>query len=66
VTNASSTGQLNLVVFVVAVRGGRTVAAGRAVLTELAPHSTRTFTAFFIGDPRGATLRASAPATTLG
>jgi hypothetical protein len=58
--------QRNLVVFVIASHAGHAVAAGRAVLPELAAHSTRTFTAFFIGDPRGATLQAGAPATTLG
>lgn len=65
VTNASSVSQRNLIVFVIARRGTSAVAAGRAALPEVAAHSTRTFTTFFIGDPRGASLHAGAPATTL-
>lgn len=63
VTNDSAVAQRSLVVFVLASRGGTPVAAGRAVLPELAPRSSRGFTVFFIGDPGGAQLRASAPAT---
>jgi hypothetical protein len=66
VTNTSSLAQRNLVVFVLAAKGGTTVAAGRAVLPEVAAHSVRTFTAFFIGEPKGAQLRADAPATSSG
>jgi hypothetical protein len=65
VSNTSSTTQRNLVVFVLARRGAATAAAGRAVVPEIAAHSTQTFTAFLIGDQRGASLQASAPATTL-
>jgi hypothetical protein len=64
VTNDSPAPQRSLVVFVVATRGRATVAAGRAVLPEVAARSSQAFTVFFIGDPQGARLRASAPATT--
>ncbi len=66
VLNASSIEQHELVVYVVASRGGRIVAAGRAVLAQLAGHGSSRFEVFLIGDPRGAQLQLSAPATTLG
>jgi len=62
VANASPTAVASVVVFVLATRGRATVAAGRAVLPELPAHSTHAFSVFFIGDPRGARLRASAAA----
>jgi hypothetical protein len=66
VANRSSIAQQELVVFAVGTRAGRIVAAGRAVL-PLAPASSSTpFQIFFIGNPKGASLRASAPPTTLG
>jgi hypothetical protein len=66
VHNGSPIAQRNLVVFVVARRAGRVVAAGRAVLPEVPARGSAPFQAFLIGDPRGAALQASAPATTLG
>jgi hypothetical protein len=66
VHNRSPIAQRNLVVFVVARRAGRVVAAGRAVLPEVPARGSAPFQAFLIGDPRGAALHASAPATTLG
>jgi hypothetical protein len=66
VSNHSQTAQLHLVVFAVARRGGRIVAAGRAVLPELAGGASAPFHVFFIGDPRGAQLQVSAPAVTFG
>jgi hypothetical protein len=65
VTNRSQIAQQHLVVFVTASRHGMVVAAGRAVLAEVAASSSVPFQAFFIGDPRGAALQASAPPTTL-
>lgn len=65
-TNSSRTPQRSLVVFVLSLRGGRVVAAGRAVLPELAAGSSHPFEAFLIGDPKGGTLRGSAPATSVG
>jgi hypothetical protein len=66
VRNRSQVAQSKLVVFAVARRGGRVVAAGRAVLPELAPGASAPFQIFFVGDAAGASLQASAPATTLG
>jgi hypothetical protein len=48
------------------VRGGRIVAAGRAVLPEVGAGQRAPFQVFFIGSPQGAQLQASAPPTTLG
>jgi hypothetical protein len=66
VSNHSNTTQLHLVVFAVARRGGRIVAAGRAVLPELAAGSSAQFHLFFVGDPRGAQLQVSVPPVTFG
>jgi hypothetical protein len=66
VVNHSAVPQQELVIFAVGVRGGKIVAAGRAVLPSLSAHSSATFQVFFIGNPKGAALRVSAPATTLG
>ena len=52
--------------FGVARRAGRIVAAGRAVLPELPAGSRLPFQIFFVGDPHGAQLQVSAPATTAG
>lgn len=64
VKNASGKTQHDLVVYVLAVKDGRTVAAGRAVLPEVLPGASDSFQVFFVGDANGASLRASAPATS--
>ncbi len=65
VTNHSQTAQQNLVVYAVARRGMKIVAAGRAVLPEVPPKGTNvSFQIYFVGDPGGARIQASAPATT--
>jgi len=66
VGNHSAIAQQKLVVFVTARRGGRIVAAARAVLPEVAAGASAPFQAYFIGDPHGAQLQASAPPTTFG
>jgi hypothetical protein len=66
VRNRSSVTQQSLVVYVVARRGGRIVAAGRAILPEVAPGASVPFQAFLVGTPTGARLEASAPASTFG
>jgi hypothetical protein len=66
VSDRSRIVQHSLVVFVVALRGGRPVAAARAVVAEVATGTSVPFQAFFVGDPLGATLHADAPATTTG
>jgi len=65
VVNHSRISQRELVVYCSALRGGKIVAAGRA-LVPLAPAGAPTrFQIYFVGDPRGAQLELSAPATTL-
>jgi hypothetical protein len=65
-SNRSDVTQRNLVVFGLARRGGQIVAAGRGVLPELAAHGSSPLQVFFVGDPSGATLQLSAPATSFG
>jgi hypothetical protein len=65
VTNHSQTAQQNLVVYAVARRGMKIVAAGRAVLPEVPAVGTNVpFQIYFVGDPSGAQIQTSAPATT--
>jgi hypothetical protein len=66
VENHSKLDQRKLVVFVVARRHGRVVAAGRGLVQRLRPGKSGAFKVFFIGDPRGARLNASAPPTSIG
>jgi hypothetical protein len=66
VHNRSHLLQQKLVVYVLARRAGRIVAAGRAVLPEVGAGMSVPFQAFLVGTPAGATLQASAPATTFG
>jgi hypothetical protein len=63
VANASSVGQQDLVVYAVARKGSKVVAAGRAVLPEVAAGATVPFQIYFVGDPRGAKVEVSAPPT---
>ncbi len=64
VTNHTGPPQQELVVNAVATRGGRDVAAGRGVLTQLPAGATQHFQLFLIGDPAGARLALSAPPTS--
>ncbi len=64
VTNGSKLTQEHLVVYAVARKGGEVVAAGRAALPEVAAGATAPFQVYFVGDPRGAQIQTSAPATT--
>ncbi len=66
IVNRSSVAQRELVVYAVARRAGRVVAAGRAVIPQAAAGSSTHFQVFFIGDPRGAQLEVNAPPTTFG
>jgi hypothetical protein len=54
------------VVFGVARHGDRVVAAGRAVLPQLAAGASARFEVFLVGDARGARLHLSAPPTSFG
>jgi hypothetical protein len=69
IANESGVPQKRLVVTCVARRGDRVIAAGRAVVEKLDPAKTlkkpTKFTVFFIGDPKNAELRCSAPPTVL-
>jgi hypothetical protein len=64
VVNGSQITQKELVVYAVASKGGRIVAAGRAILPQAPPGATR-FQVFFVGEPKGASLQVAAPPTTL-
>lgn len=68
VRNRSKIAQRSLVVFAVARRAGKIVAAGRALLAEVAAGASTPFQMFFIGNPSasGAQIETSAPATVLG
>jgi hypothetical protein len=64
VANASGIVQHDLVVYALARRGGKLVAAGRAVLPEVPAHGSSGFEIFWVGNPAGAQLVLSAPPTT--
>ncbi len=64
VTNDSKIAQRELVVLGVARRGGRIVAAGRAIVPLVKPGKKAKFNLFFIGNPKGARVTLSAPPTT--
>jgi hypothetical protein len=66
VVNHSGVSQQELIVYAVARRAGRIVAAGRAVLAQAPAGASIPFQIFLVGEPRGATLEVNAPATTLG
>jgi hypothetical protein len=66
VTNRSRTAQQGLVLFAVARRAGRIVAAGRAVVPALPPNASAPFQASLVGDAKGATLRVAAPPASFG
>jgi hypothetical protein len=68
VSNHSQTTQQNLVVYAVARRASKIVAAGRAVLPEVTAGTNAgtnvPFQIYFVGDPSGAQIQTNAPATT--
>lgn len=64
VANRSATPQANLVVYALARRAGKIVAAGRAVLPEIEAGTSVPFQIYFVGNPQGAQVEVSAPATT--
>jgi hypothetical protein len=65
VSNGSATAQRLLVVYAVGRRAGKIVAAGRAVVPELAGSSAAHFQLFLLGQASGAKLQVASPATTL-
>lgn len=64
VANRSQISQQNLVVYAVARRSSKIVAAGRAVLPEVPVGANVPFQIYFVGDPHGAQISTSATATT--
>ena len=62
VVNHSALAQSEVVVYALARRAGRIVAAGRALLAQAAAASATRFQLYFVGDPRGAQLQFSAVA----
>ena len=63
--NASQIEQRQVIVFGVAERGGRVVAAGRAGIERIKARDSAPFRIFWIGDPKGARLHIYAPASVL-
>lgn len=63
VTNDSKVEQRKLIVYAVAVKHGRPVAAGRAQVNKLKPGKRANYQIFFIGNPRGAKVQVVAPPT---
>jgi hypothetical protein len=61
VTNKSNVTQNHLVLFAVAKKGNKVVAAGRAIIMRLLPGKTAPFHAYFIGNPAGAQLSVVVP-----
>ena len=60
VVNGTGEDQRRLLIYVVARRGNEVVAAGRAAIEHLKPEQkTLGYTVFFVGDPRGASLKLS-------
>jgi hypothetical protein len=65
VSNRSTVAQHELVLYAVAARAGRTIAAGRGVVNSLPAGASSKFQVFLIGAPaRGAQLTLSAPPST--
>jgi hypothetical protein len=65
IANRSRVEQRKLVVFAIARRSGKVVAAGRAQIARLKPGKRAHFHVFFIGNPSGGRLTVSAPPTEL-
>jgi hypothetical protein len=68
IKNESKLTQINLPIFAVALKGGKVVAAGRAIIEKLAPAPTKKpvfYKIFFIGNPKGAQLQVAAAPTIL-
>jgi hypothetical protein len=67
IANESKVAQKRLTIYCVARKGAKIVAAGRAILDALPAAGAKPtkFTVFFIGNPKGAKLSFSAPATVL-
>jgi hypothetical protein len=65
VTNKSKVEQRALIIYCVAIRGNRVVAAGRSGIARLVPGKKKPYHVYFIGNPTGARLSLTAPPTVL-
>jgi hypothetical protein len=65
VTNRSSIEQVALIVYCVARRGSKVVAAGRSAIARLQPGKKKAYHVYFIGNPSGGKLWVAAPPTVL-
>jgi hypothetical protein len=65
VTNNSKVEQRQLIVYCVAIRGNKVVAAGRSGIARLVPGKKKQYHVYFIGNPAGARLSLTAPPTVL-
>jgi hypothetical protein len=65
VTNKSSVEQRALIIYCVARRGTKVVAAGRSAIARLQPGKKKSYHVYFIGDPSGGKLSVVAPPTVL-
>jgi hypothetical protein len=62
ITNRSDVEQIDLLVYAVATKGGKVVAAGRGLIPKLKTDGKPEFyNVYFIGDPRGADVEVFAP-----
>lgn len=66
VANRSKVAQSGLVLFALARRAGKIVAAGRAVVPELAPGASAPFQASLVGDAHGASVQVLVPPASFG
>ncbi len=64
VSNRSDLPQRKLVIYAVARKGGKVVAAGRGQVERLKPGASASYQIFFIGNPEGAQVELAAPPTT--
>jgi hypothetical protein len=65
VTNKSKVVQRSLIVYCVAIRGSKVVAAGRSGIQRLLPGKKKSYHVYFIGNPAGGRLSLTAPPTVL-
>lgn len=66
VKNTSPLDQTHVVVFAVAQKGRKVIAAGRGIVNRVPPGKTVPFHVFFIGNPGGGQITAAAPVTVTG
>jgi hypothetical protein len=65
VVNKSQVEQIDLLIYAVATKGGKVVAAGRGLIPKLKTDGKPEFyNVYFIGDPRGADIEVFAPPST--